>query len=74
MQHAAGQLTETQLLDLSGESCLKDVRQLTLRGQGLSSFPFTASLPALEGLSLSHNHLNALVGFSSLALLVSWQF
>ncbi len=61
-------LSLQDVVELAGEQSAEDVRQLALRSQGLTSFAaFAPHLPALEGLSLSHNQLASLDGFHHLA-------
>ncbi|KAL6749690.1 hypothetical protein V8C86DRAFT_1796919, partial [Haematococcus lacustris] len=63
-------LTDNDILSLSGESAIEDVRELTLRGFKLSSFKEHAvKLTGLTALSLSHNQLTSLASFSLLTSL-----
>jgi Leucine-rich repeat (LRR) protein len=60
------------ILELTGEVNAVDVRQLTLRGRGLHTFePLAPMLPALDGLSLSHNRLTSLAGMEALQRLAT---
>mmetsp|Transcript_54423 Transcript_54423/g.172929 ORF Transcript_54423/g.172929 Transcript_54423/m.172929 type:complete len:116 (+) Transcript_54423:227-574(+) len=59
-----GQLSAGELVELAGEDRLEDIRDLTLRGTGLTTIAEHApSLISLEVLSLSHNRLGSLEGF-----------
>lgn len=63
---------DQELLELSGESTLDAVKELTLRGRKLTSFePYASKVPLLQALSLSHNQLTSLAGFSQLYALVT---
>ena len=65
-------LYDADLLDLSGEASLEDVRDLNLRSQQLASIEgFAPRLPHLLALSLSHNRLTSLSGCHHLRLLTS---
>jgi Leucine-rich repeat (LRR) protein len=63
-------LIDEEILELSGETALEDVRGLTLRGRNLSTFDSHAGrLPSLEALSLSGNQLTSLSSFTALTSL-----
>ena len=65
-------LSDADMLDLSGEASLEDVRELNLRSQQLASIEgFAPRLPNLLALSLSHNRLTSLSGCHNLRLLTS---
>jgi hypothetical protein len=66
-------LTEANILALTGEDALEDVRDLTLRNHKLRSFDQgdTSRLINLQILSLSHNLLTSLAGFQHLHNLTS---
>lgn len=65
-------LSESDILELSGEASFDDVRDLNLRNQKLSSFEsYAPLLPSILALSLSHNQLSTLRGFHHLHLLTS---
>ncbi|GIL76723.1 hypothetical protein Vretimale_8805 [Volvox reticuliferus] len=65
--------SEANLLALTGEEALEDIRELTLRNHKLQSFDQgeTARLINLQVMSLSHNLLSSLAGFQHLKHLVS---
>ncbi|PNH10832.1 Centrosomal protein [Tetrabaena socialis] len=69
----AGLLSEANLLALTGEDALEDVRELTLRNHKLQTFDQgdTRRLINLQIMSLSHNQLSSLAGFQHLRNLVS---
>jgi hypothetical protein len=73
MQHGrTAQLTEAEVLELSGESCLEDVKELNLRGQGLDGLGGMAiRLPCLLAVSLSHSRVRSLDGFGALGSLTT---
>lgn len=65
-------LSDADILETAGEESLEDVKELTLRNRGLTSFePYCGRLPQLQALSLSHNQLQNLQGFQQLHLLVT---
>ena len=65
-------LSDALILELSGEECFDDIRDLNLRSQKLSSFgSYAPRLQNISALSLSHNQLSNLQGFHHLALLTS---
>lgn len=69
---ALASLTDAELLELSGEEALDDVRDLNLRSKGLSSLqPWVERVPQLTALSLSHNKLTSLQALSCLRLLTT---
>ncbi|KXZ49566.1 hypothetical protein GPECTOR_20g421 [Gonium pectorale] len=69
----ASPLSEANLLALTGEDALEDVKELTLRNHKLQSFDQgdTSRLVNLQVMSLSHNMLSSLAGFQHLRGLVS---
>ncbi|EFJ43740.1 hypothetical protein VOLCADRAFT_76575, partial [Volvox carteri f. nagariensis] len=72
-ESAGAPLSEANLLALTGEEALEDIRELTLRNHKLQTFDHgeTARLINLQVMSLSHNVLSSLAGFHHLKHLVS---
>ncbi|GLC36097.1 hypothetical protein PLESTB_001381000 [Pleodorina starrii] len=68
-----GPLSEANLLALTGEEALEDIKELTLRNHKLQSFDHgeAARLLNLQVMSLSHNLLSSLAGFQHLKHLIS---
>ena len=60
-------LSDRDLLELSGEASVEEIRDLNLRNQGLESIEaFSPRLTQLLALSLSHNRLTSMRGFHHL--------
>lgn len=66
-------LCEQEILEQSCQNSLQEVTELVLRGRGLRCFAseWAPQLPRMEVLSLSHNALPNLSGFSHFSTLVA---